>query len=96
MFLAPIRVIKVNLPGSSSGFKVSIRAKASAGEVFGPIFTPIGFRIFFAKSICAPSSCLVRSPIQRKWAETSYGWSDLESMRVSAFSYSRIKASCDE
>ena len=54
---------------------------------------PIGFLIFDAKSTCAPSSWRVRSPIQTKWADTSYGSPVRESIRVKAFSYSRMSAS---
>lgn len=41
-------------------------------EVVGPIFTPMGFWIPRKNSMCAPSICRVRSPIQMKWAEVSY------------------------
>ena len=90
---ALIRVMKVSRPGSLSGLSFAASASASSAVVVGPSLTPIGLRIRDANSTWAPSSCRVRSPIQTKWPDTSYGWSVRESIRVSACSYSRISAS---
>ena len=65
--------MKVNLPGSRLGSSFSIKASTSSTWVLGPSFTPIGLRILEQKSTCAPSILRVRSPIQTKCAETSYG-----------------------
>ena len=88
-----MRVINVSRPGSRSGSKRLIKVRASSTVDLGPSFTPIGFLIFEAKSICAPSSWRVRSPIHTKCADTSYGSPVRESIRVNAFSYSKISAS---
>ena len=61
--------------------------------VVGPSFTPIGLRMWLSSSTWAPSSWRVRSPIQTKWLDTSYGVSVRESIRVIACSYSSTSAS---
>ena len=68
-----MRVMKVRRPGSRFGSSLSIERSASSAVVVGPSFTPIGLRTRERKSTCAPSSSRVRSPIQRKCAEVSYG-----------------------
>ena len=85
--------MKVSRPGSLSGLSFAASASASSGVVVGPSFTPIGLWMWLSSSTCAPSSWRVRSPIQRKWLETSYGVSVRESMRVIACSYSSTSAS---
>ena len=92
----PIRVMNVTRPGVRSGLSFSYSAMASSGVVVGPSLTPIGLAMWLSSSTCAPSSWRVRSPIQTKCPDTSYGRSVRESMRVSACSYSRISASCEE
>ena len=88
-----MRVMKVRRPGSLVGLSLAERAIASSALVVGPSFTPMGFLMWLSSSTWAPSSWRVRSPIQTKWLETSYGsWVRL-SMRVIACSYSRISAS---
>jgi len=52
----------------------------------GRIFSPIGFLMPRMNSTWALSGLRVRSPIHRKWAETSYQSPVVESIRVSACS----------
>ena len=68
---APIRVTNVSRPGSPSGLSRSMSATASSPVAVGPSFTPSGLRTREKKSMCAPSSRRVRSPIHRKCAEQS-------------------------
>ena len=70
---APKRVMKVSRPGSLSGLSRAASASASSAVVVGPSLTPIGLRMWRSSSTWAPSSWRVRSPIQTKWPETSYG-----------------------
>ena len=44
---------------------------SSSGFNVGPHLSPIGFFIPLQNSTCAPSGCLVLSPIQTKCAEVS-------------------------
>lgn len=57
---------------------------ASSAVVVGPSLMPTGLRIFEANSMCAWSSCRVRSPIHTMCAETSYSFPVRESTRVRA------------
>ena len=90
---APKRVMNVSRPGSLSGLSLAASASASSAEVDGPSLTPIGLRMWLSSSTWALSSWRVRSPIQTKWPETSYGVWVRESMRVIACSYSSTSAS---
>ena len=90
---APIRVMKVSRPASLSGLSLAARAIRSSGVERGPTLTPSGLRTEASSSAWAPSRALVRSPIQTKWPETSYGVPVRLSMRVIACSYSRRRAS---
>ena len=90
---APIRVMKVSRPASLSGFSLAASAIASSAVVVGPSLTPIGFWMWLISSTWAPSSWRVRSPIQTKWLETSYGVCVRLSVRVIACSYSSTSAS---
>ena len=63
---APNLEIKVSLPDSLSGFKILESFISSSGLSDGPHFNPIGFFIPLQNSTCAPSGCLVLSPIQTK------------------------------
>jgi hypothetical protein len=85
--------MNVSRPASLAGLSFAARASASSGDVVGPSLTPIGLRIRDSSSTWAPSSWRVRSPIQRKCPDTSYGCWVRESMRVSACSYSSTSAS---
>ena len=85
--------MKVSRPASLSGLSRPASASASSGLVVGPSLTPIGLRTWRSSSTWAPSSWRVRSPIQRKCPETSYGAWVRESMRVIACSYSSTSAS---
>lgn len=66
---APIRTMKVSLPGTPAGLSLRASSTASSGAVVGPIFTPIGLRTDPASSTCAPSGARVRSPTQPKSGE---------------------------
>ncbi len=77
-----------------SGLSFSHSSIASSGVVLGPSLTPIGLAIREMKSTCAPSSCRVRSPIQRKCPDSPYA--RRPETRVSARSYSRARASCEQ
>ena len=65
--------MKVRRPGSLVGLSLAASAIASSAVVVGPSLTPIGFWMWLSSSTWAPSSWRVRSPIQTKWLETSYG-----------------------
>ena len=69
--LEPNLDINVSLPGSFSGFKILHNLINSSGFNVGPHLSPIGFFIHLQNSTCAPSGCLVLSPIQTKCAEVS-------------------------
>ena len=68
---APNLEINVSLPDSLSGFKILHRFISSSGFKVGPHFRPRGFLIPLQNSTCAPSGCLVLSPIHTKCAEVS-------------------------
>ena len=68
-----MRVMNVSRPGSLSGLSRAASAIASSAVVVGPSLTPIGLRMWRSSSTWAPSSWRVRSPIQTKWPDTSYG-----------------------
>jgi hypothetical protein len=90
----PIRLIRVSRPGMFCGFSFSHSSIAVSGDVPGPILTPIGLAIRLMKSMCAWSSWRVRSPIHRKWPLNPYARPS--ETRVSARSYSRARASCEQ
>ena len=85
--------MKVSRPASFSGLSRAASAIRSSAVVRGPTLTPSGLRTWLSSSTWAPLRSLVRSPIQTKWPDTSYGLPVRLSMRVSACSYSRISAS---
>ena len=69
---APSRATSVSRPGMRSGLSRSQSATSSSGVVVGPTLAPIGLWTPERNSTCAPSSCRVRSPTQRKCAEQAY------------------------
>ena len=92
----PIREISVSRPGVASGSSRSTSSATSAGLALGPTFMPIGFAIRATKSMCAPPRARVRSPTQTKCPDRSYAPWPPTPGRVSARSYSRISASCEQ
>ena len=90
----PIREMSVSRPGTLSGLSFSHSSMAVSGVVPGPSLTPIGLAMREMKSMCAPSSCLVRSPTHRKCPDSPYARSP--ATRVSARSYSSARASWEQ
>ena len=88
-----MRVMNVRRPGSRSGLSRSTSAIASSGEAVGPSLTPIGLRTRLKNSTWAPSTSLVRSPIQTRCAEVSYASPVRLSILVRARSYSSSRPS---
>ena len=94
-FSWPNLEIKVILPFSLFGLILLQRFIKSSAFNVGPHLIPIGFSIPLQNSTCPPSSCLVLSPIQTKWAEVSWYSPVVESTLVIACSKGSNKASCE-
>ena len=87
-FSWPNLEIRVILPFSLLGLILLQRLIKSSGF-------NVGFSIPLQNSTCPPSSCLVLSPIQTKWAEVSWYSPVVESTLVIACSKGSNKASCE-
>jgi hypothetical protein len=81
---APIRVIRVRRPGSSSGSRALISASTSWAATAGPILTATGLRICRANSTWAPPGSRVRSPIHSRCPDEAYACPLRASVRVRA------------